>query len=313
VRCVQQLRGVCRSIRYFPGELQQILNEIQILGEAFHDLNGLQDGHVLVGSSNVLQSSLAHCMVAKSALDAIVSRTHKQKHGNKKKQTLYSIKAVFRKEEIGELKRQLEESKSLLQLAMSCYSLYESIYPRMGNTNGIRNTQQRQTALLEIFAKELLSWKTPHEITPAAAIQTTLLPMPIQAQRSKASSRNISIASGAVGHQKTSTARCVCRLDRCFCSCHDSTVVSGKQWSIKYPRNSWWGSCNRKSCANFKRASLWIDLSQFGIHYAVLCDLEFMDCQNPRIYHPIHRFLTRSVDIVIIYRFKSSNSQYYIS
>jgi len=127
-----------------------------------------------------------------------------------------------------------------------------------------------------MFAKELLSWKASHEITPIATSPTILFPMPVQAQRLKTSSRNTPTASGVVEYQKPSFLRPTCRLDRCFCFCHDSTIVSGKQWSIKYPRNSWLGSCNRKSCTNFKKASLWISLSKFGIHYAVLASLDIM-------------------------------------
>lgn len=123
VKCVQQLWSLCRSIRDFPGELQQILKDIEVLGEVFCDLKGLQDGHIQAGSSNVLQASLAHCLVAKSALEAIVSRTSNSQNGKSTSRTLNSLNAVFRKQEINELKQQLEDSKSLLQLAMSCQSL----------------------------------------------------------------------------------------------------------------------------------------------------------------------------------------------
>jgi hypothetical protein len=123
VKCVQQLRNVCRSIRDFPAELQQILQEIQVLGEVFCNLENLQGDYSPVGSFDVLKASLAHCVVAKTALEAIISRTRSPQNARTGKQNWYTIKAVFKKEEIKELKQRLEDSKSLLQLAMSCHSL----------------------------------------------------------------------------------------------------------------------------------------------------------------------------------------------
>jgi hypothetical protein len=68
-----------------------------------------------------------------------------------------------------------------------------------------------------------------------------------------------------------------CARNKCYCSCHDSTSISGSFWSLKVPlRPTFLRSCNRLSCSNHKRASLWVSLEQIGIPYAVIASLDIL-------------------------------------
>jgi hypothetical protein len=119
--CIQGLRVLCRALRDTPGELQGILDELEILGEIFYQLGAIQTGTSQPGHS-ALQASLIHCRKAASKLENLASQgsrpLQKSKHT-----TWFRVKAVLKLEEVRDLKIQLEAAKSLLHLAMTWYSL----------------------------------------------------------------------------------------------------------------------------------------------------------------------------------------------
>jgi hypothetical protein len=57
--CIQGLRLLYRALRDTPGELQWILDELEILGEIFYDLGAIQTGTSQPGHS-ALQAGLIH-------------------------------------------------------------------------------------------------------------------------------------------------------------------------------------------------------------------------------------------------------------
>lgn len=68
-----------------------------------------------------------------------------------------------------------------------------------------------------------------------------------------------------------------CAINKCYCSCHETASISGSFWSIRLPLpSSLLRACNRASCSNYKRASLWISLRQIGIPYAVIASLDML-------------------------------------
>lgn len=66
-----------------------------------------------------------------------------------------------------------------------------------------------------------------------------------------------------------------CTRGKCYCACHYSVSRSGSFWSLRLPL-SLLRPCNKSSCSNYKRASLWISLRQIGIPYAVIANLDMM-------------------------------------
>ena len=119
--CIQGLRALCRALRDTPGELQGILEELEILGEIFYQLEAVQTVTSLPGDS-ALRASLTHCRKAATKLETLANRGSRTPQRSKHK-TLSRVKAVLKLEEVRELKVQLEAAKSLLHLAMTCYSL----------------------------------------------------------------------------------------------------------------------------------------------------------------------------------------------
>lgn len=65
-----------------------------------------------------------------------------------------------------------------------------------------------------------------------------------------------------------------CFPRKCYCACHGSSTKTGKFWSLKLPYD--WNSCDRTTCRNYKRASIWISLNNIGIPYAILAGLDIM-------------------------------------
>jgi len=119
--CIQGLRALCRALRDTPDELQGILDELEILGEIFYQLGAVQTGASQPGHS-ALQASLTHCRKATSKLEILASQGSRALQRSKHK-TWFRVKAVLKLEEVRELKVQFEAAKSLLHLAMTCYSL----------------------------------------------------------------------------------------------------------------------------------------------------------------------------------------------
>jgi hypothetical protein len=123
VKCVNQLHSLSRSIRDFPTELQLILSDIYILGQAFQELHGVEETPTLSGGANLLRASLAHCDAAASSLQAVVARTNSRIIQGNTKLSWKIIKGLWKKDEIANLKHRLDDARSLLHLAMTCRSL----------------------------------------------------------------------------------------------------------------------------------------------------------------------------------------------
>jgi hypothetical protein len=119
--CIQQLRTLCRALRDTPGELREILDELEILGEVFYSLGALETDSSQPGHA-ALRASLTHCRTAASKLQVVVTRSSRALHGERIK-PWHLMKAVLKREDIKDMKGQLEATKSSLHLAMTCYSL----------------------------------------------------------------------------------------------------------------------------------------------------------------------------------------------
>lgn len=118
LNCVHQLRIFYRTIRDIPEELQRVLNEVEILGQILSQLGTLSPNDP---GTSALQASLEHCGGAVSTLGKMATRSQGQLGRNNRKLNLARV--ALRKEELKELKVQLEAAKSLLHLSMTCYSM----------------------------------------------------------------------------------------------------------------------------------------------------------------------------------------------
>jgi hypothetical protein len=88
----------------------------------------------------------------------------------------------------------------------------------------------------------------------------------------------------------------LCSRNRCCCDCHDTLLLQGRAWSLKFSSaHSLWKSCNKTSCENSKNLSIWISLSQIGIPWAVRASLSFM-------FNAHRSFITPSLDFQRVVR-----------
>jgi hypothetical protein len=67
-----------------------------------------------------------------------------------------------------------------------------------------------------------------------------------------------------------------CSRRKCYCTCHRSQVISGSFWSLRFPLHAVWSVCDRKSCINYKRASLWLSLNRIGVPFSIIASLDLM-------------------------------------
>jgi len=65
-----------------------------------------------------------------------------------------------------------------------------------------------------------------------------------------------------------------CAPGKCHCACHTTKTHSGRFWSLKIPNR--WTSCDRRTCSNYRNASIWISLSSIGISYNIIASLNFL-------------------------------------
>ena len=77
-----------------------------------------------------------------------------------------------------------------------------------------------------------------------------------------------------LSRRQRSITRAKCSQRQCYCACHMSSTSAGKTWSLKVPEN--WNTCSKRTCQYFKRASLWISLTNIGIPFAILASLDVM-------------------------------------
>jgi hypothetical protein len=102
--CIQQLRTLCRVLR-----------------DIFYQLGAFKTDSSQPGYS-ALRASLVQCHNAASKLEAVAKAGSEPLQSNKSRKW-FLIKAVLKREEVKDLKTQLEAAKSLLHLAVTCYSL----------------------------------------------------------------------------------------------------------------------------------------------------------------------------------------------
>jgi hypothetical protein len=127
----------------------------------------------------------------------------------------------------------------------------------------MQHTRMAELELQQATNRNLLA---STERSPPVEDELVSLPMPNIANR-----RELQVASNHSAGPKS-----LCALGKCYCICHSTKTTSGSFWAMKLPIGSLWQSCDKRSCANYKRASLWISLHKIGVPYALLANLDIM-------------------------------------
>ncbi|KAH6724452.1 hypothetical protein BKA61DRAFT_649362 [Leptodontidium sp. MPI-SDFR-AT-0119] len=245
LNCVHQLRIFYRTIRDIPEELQQVLNEVEILGQILSQLGTLSPNDP---GTSALQASLEHCRRAVSTLGKMATRSQGLLGRNNRKLNL--VRVALRKDELKELKVQLEAAKSLLHLSMTCYSI---------------NAQQQQITLMEVRKIEDSDKSARNGLkSRREGARVNLRPKDLNLLARQHSSRQ--------GLDMFSS----CSLNKCCCACHTSKTITGRFWSAKIPWFPIWNACDKSSCGCYRKASIWISLNAIGIPYAIIANLDIL-------------------------------------
>lgn len=126
VSCINGLRNLYRSMKNVPEDLQSILKEIETIELILSQVCCFDQSCASPEVCSSLQASLENCQAAASALEKLAARALLPLDKRSKLRPKHLLQAVFKKEEIKELKEKLESAKTNLVLAASCYQMYIS-------------------------------------------------------------------------------------------------------------------------------------------------------------------------------------------
>ena len=113
--CILKLRKLCRALRDTPGELEGILDELEILGKSLYELGTFTTDSSQPGYA-ALEASLTKCHKAATKLQALATVGSRPQQRNKS-QILSRMKAVIKKEEVRKSKTEIEAAKTQLEAA----------------------------------------------------------------------------------------------------------------------------------------------------------------------------------------------------
>lgn len=125
VQSIRSIHDFWQSIRDAPKDLSDNLEELELLGDTLLELHnnlGRHTGHQSPGTSAM--RCMQHCRNVADDLEAIVVDLYKGLDGKKSGWHWVAIKAALRKRALQDFQHRLDRAKSMLTLAISCYSLY---------------------------------------------------------------------------------------------------------------------------------------------------------------------------------------------
>jgi hypothetical protein len=263
--CIEKLRALHRSMRDVPEDLQSTLKDIETIEQVFSQVQAFDESCFSDQALSFLRASLENCQAAASALENLITGAILPLKTQSKLRTKHLLQAVFKKEDMKELKVRLESAKALLQLAVSCYQTYNSTHFESIRCWKIvltihRMISHKQLSILEQINTRLSSFPA------TASIDEPEFTLP------KSKNRFSALVNRPQLYQQR-----LCSLNRCCCACHDAITLHGRSWSLRLPLSPWsWKGCNKASCRNAKNASLWISLTQVGVPLAVRVSLDFV-------------------------------------
>lgn len=125
VQNIRNIHNFWQSIRDAPKDLSDSLEELELLGDTLLELHNSLDhhaGHQLPGTSAM--KCMQYCRKVADDLEAIVVDLHEGLDDKKSRWHWAAIKTALRKRALQVLQQRLDRAKSMLTLAISCYSLY---------------------------------------------------------------------------------------------------------------------------------------------------------------------------------------------
>jgi hypothetical protein len=122
---IRNIHNFWQSIRDAPKDLSEALEELELLGDTLvelHKILGRHAGRQLPGASAI--RCMQYCRKVADDLEAIVVDLHKGSDDKKSRRRWAAIKVALKKRALQDFQQRLDRAKSMLTLAISCYSLY---------------------------------------------------------------------------------------------------------------------------------------------------------------------------------------------
>lgn len=126
IQSIRRLNEFWQSVKDAPRDLKNTFEELEILGETLLELqNGLGPGNKGIELQGAAASRcLQYCSEIANELKNTVLELQQGLHGKRAGRHWAAIKVAFRKGALLELQKRLDRAKSMLMLAINCYSLY---------------------------------------------------------------------------------------------------------------------------------------------------------------------------------------------
>jgi len=124
---IQKLHAFCTAVQNVPKDLFQILEELELLGSILIELeNSLGPTKVAEKVQHPsVKNPLDYCRRAAHELHDLVLELGHLAKDTKMRRKWVAIKAVLKKDRVEGIQKRLESAKSMLNLAISCISLYD--------------------------------------------------------------------------------------------------------------------------------------------------------------------------------------------
>jgi predicted trehalose synthase len=125
VQSIRKIHDFWKSIQDAPQELNDALEELEILGETLMELHTLlskRDKPELPG--NAAAKCLSYSKRVADNLETILVSLRQGLDGKRGPRRWAAMKVAFQRRTLQEFQQRLDRAKSMLNLAINCYSLY---------------------------------------------------------------------------------------------------------------------------------------------------------------------------------------------
>jgi hypothetical protein len=125
IHSIRRLNEFWQSVRDAPRDLKNIVEELEMLGETLLELqNGLgRDRKGIELQGTAAAKCLRYCNKIAIELENTILELQQGLDSKRAGRHWAAIKAAFRKGAVQDLQQRLERAKSMLVLAINCYSL----------------------------------------------------------------------------------------------------------------------------------------------------------------------------------------------
>ncbi|KAH8753749.1 ankyrin repeat-containing domain protein [Hyaloscypha sp. PMI_1271] len=166
--CIEKLRALHRSMRDVPEDLQSTLKDIETIEQVFSQVQAFDESCFSDQALSFLRDSLENCQAAASALENLITGAILPLKTQSKLRTKHLLQAVFKKEDMKELKLSiLEQINTRLSSFPATASIDEPEFT-------LPKSKNRNSALVLLNAKNASLWVSLTQVGVPLAVRVSL-------------------------------------------------------------------------------------------------------------------------------------------